>query len=177
MQEITLLKDRPEYRPDLRDMMFEYMRELSYIEPREFEKHNDRESAAELYCKYVIENASDYNIYICLQSEELVGFAVISEHDRHPDTDMQICQIYVSEEHRRKGIGSALIEHILMKYEDKKDLCICILVLYKNNGAQNFWNGVFKKNDFFRMELSYVGVEGTEEGGTLAQLGYKRKRT
>ena len=116
----------------------EYIEYLSQYNPDLLKM--DTEDIKQLVTDYTYDKMSEW---IDIKDDKLiVGFMIISTNPNEcrPDVDYEIAQMYISSDHRRKGLGRRVVFDYLSTHPG-----IYSLDIYdKNHSASVFWNRVFR---------------------------------
>lgn len=99
-------------------------------------------------------------LLVCLIDDEIVGF-VLAEIHPMPDlpfltkmTRCRIATIVVSDDHQRKGIGTALYNRVCTIAKKRGAVEIGLEVISYNKGAQEFYQKLGFNNFAYRMSRS-----------------------
>jgi N-acetylglutamate synthase-like GNAT family acetyltransferase len=89
------------------------------------------------------------SIYIAKENDTLLGSAAIIEHDMDTRLDLSpwLAGVYVSEDYRKKGIGSKLVQYVMERA--------------KKNGFKTLYLYTLKHSDFYR-KLGWTAMQETE---------------
>ena len=111
---------------------------LNYIS--QFFEINDHES----WCEGALKNLLRYSvedgrhIYILIESDSIIGFALVNKHLRFNNDGFAVAEFYIQKEHKRKGYGRKLAEHVFTQFSGNWEVAVSL----KNNSAQEFWKKV-----------------------------------
>lgn len=101
------------------------------------------------------------SIYIAKENNDLLGSAAIIEHDMDTRTDLTpwLAGVYVSEDNRKKGIGSKLVLYVM---EQAKDYGIKTLYLYTLKHSDYYrklgWN-IVEKTEYKKRSVTIMSVD------------------
>jgi GNAT superfamily N-acetyltransferase len=119
----------------------------------EDEKHRNRfKSDAWLEDRMKRFISGDYTGVLFNRDGNTLAYALYTTHKDHPDT-IYLRQIFVAREHRRQGIGRAVIK-ILKDKIWPKDKRITVGVLVGNKVARDFYKAVGFKEYCLELEIN-----------------------
>lgn len=111
---------------------------LNYIS--QFFNINDHESwkegALKSLHRYSVEE--DRHIYILMEADPIIGFALVNKHLRFNNDGLAVAEFYIQKEHKRKGYGSKLAEHVFNQFHGNWEVAVSL----KNKAALEFWEQV-----------------------------------
>lgn len=122
------------------EMYKAYVKELGRYDPGLLDMDNDE--IKETVYAYKSEILTDWiNI---TDEEKTVGFLIVSQDidERHPDATYEICQLYVDQEHRRKGLASKAVAEYL---SNKNGSLVSLDIINGNYTASMFWHKAMKE--------------------------------
>ena len=100
-------------------------------------------------------DGDDYHIYVLMESESIIGFALVNKHLRFNNDGFAIAEFYIQKKYKKKGYGRRLAEHVFTQFTGNWEVAVSL----KNNLARKFWKQVLssytndkfieKKIDFF----------------------------
>jgi GNAT superfamily N-acetyltransferase len=129
--EIGYLLDHLDFIPQLAEWQHA---EWSYLRPGDtVEKRAARIRTA---CNY----SAIPTVFVAFQESALLGSAMLVTHDMDTRTDLSpwLAGVYVSRDHRGRGIGKALVERVVIEV---RSLGVPLLYLYTPSAAQ-FYSGL-----------------------------------
>ena len=106
----------------------------------QFYEINDRDSWCEGALKYLQRYSVEdgRHIYILMESESIIGFALVNKHLRFNNDGFAVAEFYIQEEYQRKGYGRKLAEHVFAQFSGNWEVAVSL----KNNSAREFWKHV-----------------------------------
>ncbi len=95
--------------------------------------------------RYRVED--DRHIYVLMESESIIGFALVNKHLRFNNDGFAIAEFYIQKEYEKKGYGRRLAEHVFAQFTGNWEVAVSL----KNNLAREFWKQVLSSytNDKF----------------------------
>jgi predicted acetyltransferase len=120
---------------EIKPIFIEYLNYMS-----QFFDINDHDS----WCEGALKNLQQYSvehdrhIFILIESESIIGFALINKHFRFNHDGFAIAEFYIQKEHERKGYGRKLAEHVFSQFCGNWEVAVSL----KNNLARDFWKQV-----------------------------------
>ncbi len=104
--------------------------------------------------KYMVEN--DHFIYILMESDIIIGFALVNKHLRFNADGFSVAEFYIQKKYQKKGYGSKLAEYVFSQFSGNWEVAVAL----KNTMARSFWKKVvssytngdysLKKTDAFK---------------------------
>ena len=58
----------------------------------------------------------DCHIYVLMESESIIGFALVNKHLRFNNDGFAIAEFYIQKDHERQGYGRQLAEHVFAQF-------------------------------------------------------------
>ena len=83
-------------------------------------------------------NSKDSPVFIIQESNEIIGFAMVSTHLRFNDQGRAIAEFHIHADHMGKGHGRALAEFVFDWFPGQWEVAFTL----KNTGAMGFWKQV-----------------------------------
>ena len=105
------------------------------------------------WCEGALKNLQRYrteddcHIYVLMESEAIIGFALVNKHLRFNNDGFAIAEFYIQKEYEKKGYGRRLAEHVFVQFTGNWEVAVSL----KNNLAREFWKQVLSSytNDKF----------------------------
>ena len=93
------------------------------------------------------EAEDDCHIYVLMELESIIGFALVNKHLRFNNHGFAIAEFYIQKEYKKKGYGRRLAEHVFAQFTGNWEVAVSL----KNNLALEFWKQVLSSytNDKF----------------------------
>ena len=110
---------------------------------------NDIDDSKEGIARFLERNPN--TSFVAIENDELLGI-ILGGHDGRRG---YIYHMSVAENHRKKGIGSSLVEKCLESFKNEKISKVALLVFKYNEAGNAFW----EKQDFIlREDVNYRNI-------------------
>ena len=110
---------------------------------------NDIDDSKEGIARFLERNPN--TSFVAMENDELLGI-ILGGHDGRRG---YIYHMSVAENHRKKGIGSSLVEKCLESFKNEKISKVALLVFKYNEAGNAFW----EKQDFIlREDVNYRNI-------------------
>ena len=110
---------------------------------------NDIDDSKEGIARFLERNPN--TSFVAIENDELLGI-ILGGHDGRRG---YIYHMSVAENHRKKGIGSALVEKCLESFKNEKISKIALLVFKYNETGNAFWE---KQGFILREDINYRNI-------------------
>jgi len=118
-----------------------------------------------LWCEGALKNLQRYSaeddchIYVLMESESIIGFALVNKHLRFNTGGFAIAEFYIQKEYTKKGYGRRLAEHVFEQFTGNWEVAVSL----KNNLARKFWKQVlssYTNNKFIEKKTKSFNGHG-----------------
>ena len=110
---------------------------------------NDIDDSKEGIARFLERNPN--TSFVAIENDELLGI-ILGGHDGRRG---YIYHMSVAENHRKKGIGSALVEKCLESFKNEKISKVALLVFKYNETGNAFWE---KQGFILREDINYRNI-------------------
>ena len=110
---------------------------------------NDIDDSKEGIARFLERNPN--TSFVAIENDELLGI-ILGGHDGRRG---YIYHMSVAENHRKKGIGSALVEKCLESFKNEKISKVALLVFKYNEAGNTFWE---KQGFILREDINYRNI-------------------
>ena len=110
---------------------------------------NDIDDSKEGIARFLERNPN--TSFVAIENDELLGI-ILGGHDGRRG---YIYHMSVAENHRKKGIGSALVEKCLESFKNEKNSKVALLVFKYNETGNTFWE---KQGFILREDINYRNI-------------------
>ena len=110
---------------------------------------NDIDDSKEGIARFLERNPN--TSFVAIENDELQGI-ILGGHDGRRG---YIYHMSVAENHRKKGIGSALVEKCLESFKNEKISKVALLVFKYNETGNTFWE---KQGFILREDINYRNI-------------------
>ena len=110
---------------------------------------NDIDDSKEGIARFLERNPN--TSFVAIENDELLGI-ILGGHDGRRG---YIYHMSVAENHRKKGIGSALVEKCLESFKNEKISKVALLVFKYNETGNTFWE---KQGFILREDINYRNI-------------------
>ena len=110
---------------------------------------NDIDDSKEGIARFLERNPN--TSFVAIENDELLGL-ILGGHDGRRG---YIYHMSVAENHRKKGIGSALVEKCLESFKNEKISKVALLVFKYNETGNAFWE---KQGFILREDINYRNI-------------------
>ena len=110
---------------------------------------NDIDDSKEGIARFLERNPN--TSFVAIENDELQGI-ILGGHDGRRG---YIYHMSVAENHRKKGIGSALVEKCLESFKNEKISKVALLVFKYNEAGNTFWE---KQGFILREDINYRNI-------------------
>ena len=110
---------------------------------------NDIDDSKEAIARFLERNPN--TSFVAIENDELLGI-ILGGHDGRRG---YIYHMSVAENHRKKGIGSALVEKCLESFKNEKISKVALLVFKYNEAGNTFWE---KQGFILREDINYRNI-------------------
>ena len=110
---------------------------------------NDIDDSKEGIARFLERNPN--TSFVAIENDELLGI-ILGGHDGRRG---YIYHMSVAENHRKKGIGSALVEKCLESFKNEKISKVALLVFKYNENGNSFWE---KQGFILREDINYRNI-------------------
>ena len=111
---------------------------------------NDIDDSKEGISRFLERNPN--TSFVAMENDELQGI-ILGGHDGRRG---YIYHMSVAEKHRKKGIGSSLVEKCLASFKNEKISKVALLVFKYNEAGNSFWE---KQGFILREDVNYRNIE------------------
>jgi predicted acetyltransferase len=120
---------------EIKPIFIEYLNYMS-----QFFEINDHHSWCEGALKHLqrYEVEHDRHIFILMELESIIGFALVNKHLRFNNEGFAVAEFYIQKEQQRKGYGRSLAEHVFAQFCGNWEVAVSL----KNKLARAFWKQV-----------------------------------
>lgn len=110
---------------------------------------NDIDDSKEGIARFLERNPN--TSFVAMENDELLGI-ILGGHDGRRG---YIYHMSVAENHRKKGIGSSLVEKCLESFKNEKISKVALLVFKYNENGNSFWE---KQGFILREDVNYRNI-------------------
>ena len=110
---------------------------------------NDIDDSKEGISRFLERNPN--TSFVAMENDELLGI-ILGGHDGRRG---YIYHMSVAENHRKKGIGSSLVEKCLESFKNEKISKVALLVFKYNENGNSFWE---KQGFILREDVNYRNI-------------------
>ncbi|MBQ3024065.1 MAG: GNAT family N-acetyltransferase [Spirochaetaceae bacterium] len=110
---------------------------------------NDIDDSKEGITRFLERNPN--TSFVAMENDELLGI-ILGGHDGRRG---YIYHMSVAENHRKKGIGSSLVEKCLASFKNEKISKVALLVFKYNEAGNSFWE---KQGFILREDVNYRNI-------------------
>ena len=111
---------------------------------------NDIDDSKEGISRFLERNPN--TSFVAMENDELQGI-ILGGHDGRRG---YIYHMSVAEKHRKKGMGSSLVEKCLASFKNEKISKVALLVFKYNEAGNSFWE---KQGFILREDVNYRNIE------------------
>lgn len=83
-------------------------------------------------------NSTDNPVFVIEESNEIIGFAMVSTHFRFNDQGRAIAEFHIQKDHGSNGYGRSLAEFVFDQFPGQWEVALTL----KNTRAMGFWKQV-----------------------------------
>lgn len=99
-------------------------------------------------------NDSQYTAYEIVESDQVIGFALVNNYAKNKNAGRSLSQFYISQQFQSMGYGREAAQLLL----DKEQEIVEVPVLRRNIKAVEFWANITARNPA-RHRVEYSGID------------------